>query len=456
MNSNLHIIGMSILTATSLALTACGGEGGSNTDLTEITNLPHPTFSRVSVRASGVYQPTGEIQNTTPTFYWEAITGATAYTFGHEDADSETRWHDYILSAQEAACTTDNTCKYTPNDIEFAIGDEKVWWVKGKTKSGWQDWSSAYIFTVTDGIIHNPTASPISPEGVIETVTPIFKWTPGNGASHYELGMESENTSDWTSYSITADQANCQSSECSYTPNPSTLNDGDDKTWWVREKISGVWQNWSAGSSFSIQLSLAYIPFANTSNVTSIVEANGNWYGISALGTEILQDDGAGNITTIYTSQYGFDSILSNAISGKLYFVVISNPPSTTPGNGFGSGKVEELHSFDLVTNQDDVLLTKTDVKIENSTMNGYLLVSDRHIPSGVGGAGYPRTYYKVDSNSDVFFLAEKIFGNSFWVESVDTVNNIIHVKIRTIINSTAVYTFKKLTDAVGMGLEDE
>lgn len=453
MNTRLKLLGVSIV--TTLSLTACGG-GGSSTDSLDITDTAHPKFSRAAVVTSNTYAPTGDIQDTTPTFKWRAVAGATAYNLGHEDADSETRWHDYSLSAQEAGCTIGSICTYTPDDIEFAIGDEKVWWVKGKTNSGWQDWSSAYIFTITDGVIHNPTAKPISPEGVIDTVTPSFKWTPGNGASHYELGMESVSTSDWISYIITADQANCQSSECSYRPNPTTLNDGDNKTWWVREKISGVWQNWSAGSSFSVQLSIAYVPFKNTPNVTSIVEANGNWYGISASGADILQDDGAGNITTIYTSQYGFDSILSNAIQGKLYFVVVSNPPSTTPGNNFGRGNVEELHSFDLVTNQDDVLLTKTDVKIENGTMNGYLLVSNRHIPGGVGGAGYPRTYYKVDSNSDDIFLTEKIFGNSFWVESVDTVNNIIHVKIRTIINSTAVYTLKKLTDAVGVGLEDE
>ncbi|WP_299873171.1 hypothetical protein [uncultured Cocleimonas sp.] len=456
MNYNLLISRISLLTATSILLIACGG--GDSTSTSTTANTPHPKFSRLLAKTSSLFQPVGEIQDTTPTFKWKKTTGAINYLFGHEDTDTEMRWEEYKVSAKEANCETADICSYTPNDIEFAIGDEKVWWVRAETSAGWQAWSDAYVFTVTDGLITLPSSQPVSPKGIINTTSPTFKWTPGNGATHYEFGMEKYDESDWISYTISTDQANCQSTECTYTPNPSTLSNGDNKTWWVREKVAGIWQNWSEGSIFSIEENSPYTPFENIQNITSVVNLNGKWYGI--LDTEILEDDGADNITTIYTSQYGFDSSLSSAIAGKLYFVTIQNP-STQIGDVYGPDRVEELHSLSIDSMQDEMIFADGNIKIVEGSMRDFLLVSKNLIPYDFSEAiTTDIMYYKIDSDANVIYVGQtpyrayssSDFNNSLSISSVDIANNVIHVDILT----SPTITRKIITDTINVGLEDE
>ncbi len=447
MKFKLQNIRVLFLAAAVLALGACGGDS-STAETYANQNTPHPDYSRLLARTSSIYQPVGEIQDTTPTFTWKAVPNAIEYMFGHEDTITDSDWHEYIVNTKEARCNSIK-CSYTPDDFEFAVGDERAWWVRAKTPQGWLPWSSAYTFKVTDGTVRLPSSRPITPKGKIDTASPSFTWTPGNGATHYQLGIENDDSASWVTYTVSAGEAHCQSSECSFTPNTSTLIDGDNATWWVREKRNN-WNDWSDGASFSVRLTVAYTPFEGIPNVTSIVEANGKWYGL--LGLDLLEDDGSHNVSTIFTTQYGYDSSISVSITGKLYFVTIKHKASTTPGNGYGFGRIEELHSIDLISYQVVSEIVESSISI-SAYMTNYLVFSKRHRSYGPGDAGNATRYYKVDSNSEFIYLGLSRFGEKFIIESIDQINNVVHVKLR---HNYSNVTYKKITSAMGVGLEDE
>ena len=194
-----------------------------------------------------------------------------------------------------------------------------------------------------------------------------------------------------------------------------------------------------------------YFPFANTPNVTSIVKANDKWFGISEKA--VLQDDGV-NVTTVFTSPNSVSS-LTTAITGKIHFISVKSKGSQCRCNYRGSGRITELHSYDISSAQDTVVLSKYAVSIVNSDMKDFLLVSMRHGTPG-SRQQHPTNFYKIDKEDQSIYVGKRYHGTSFFVESADTINNELHVKIRTIVDRSPVYTLKKLTSAVGIGLEDE
>jgi len=446
--NHLKLLYSFLFTATSLSLTACGG--GSSTDQASV-ETSRPVYLRTLTKVSSAYEPLGEITATQPTYRWQATSGATEYLLGHQDSESDTRWYEYTMTADEANCVIGSSCTYRPDDVTLAAGDKKVWWVKAKIESGWQDWSSPYAFSVTDGNVHLPHAKPISPAGEIKTISPTFTWTPGNGATQYEIGMENEiNHTDWISYIISADQANCQSSQCSFKPDTTTIKNKDQHSWWVRENINGRWEDWSEGSYFSVNTKTTYTPFENTPNVTSIVNTGGKWFAISPSKREVLVDDGANNVTTVFTTMNRISPLITS-ITGRIIFNT-----SQHFGYGYSSTSHHWLYSIDVHTLKNKVILSESSVSIINDTMTNFLLVSKRHHSASRGNIANATNFYKIDSDSKPIYLGRRKFGDSFQVVSVDNAQNTIHVKLRTIAGKKAQYSLKKITDAVGVGLEDE
>ena len=192
-----------------------------------------------------------------------------------------------------------------------------------------------------------------------------------------------------------------------------------------------------------------YTPFANTDNVTNVVKANDKWFGIS--GNKILQDDGT-NVSTIFSSTTPYPlSSLTAAITGKLHFILIKSKGSQCMCNSHGRGKLLELHSYDISSAQDSVLLSKFNVSIVNSSMKDFLLVSTRHGTPG-SRQTHPTNYYKIDKEAKSIYVGKRYQGTRFSVASADTINNELHV----IISNGSTSTPKKITSAVGIGLEDE
>ncbi len=239
-----------LFTFTMAVLTACGGSSGVS------SSTGHPEFNRAKVSVSSFYQPTGIIHDSSPTFSWLAIPTATHYRLGFEDTETQQNWQEYVIVDEPNTCNTiTHKCSFTPNDLQLLNGDEKVWWVQAKIAGQWNDWSKAFVFKYVDDSNTHTEASPIAPVGVITTTHPTFIWSVANGADRYQFGLESVAENDWQLYDVTTAQANCQASQCSFTPANPQLIHNDKRTWWVRSHKNGIWSNWSNGSQFSIDAS---------------------------------------------------------------------------------------------------------------------------------------------------------------------------------------------------------
>ncbi len=336
----------------SLGLSACGGSGDNN----EGVNDSHPNFIWAKVGTSNNYKPSGNITETLPTFEWALVANATTYQLGHEDVNASTRWHDYLLESSQFNCSS-NTCSFKPSDITFAIGDQKAWWVRAKVSGVWRSWSSPHVFKVVD--ITPPPSSDvetISPKGLINAQSPVFKWTPGNGATDYQFGFENQNGSVWQQRQLTANQANCQSSACSFSSNNINFQKGDKKTWWVRAKINNTWGMWSNGSNFTINNVIT--PPADTAfkikvdtRKTNLVVTTNNKFLIGTKGTGYnyrvdCNNDGTAEATAVtgnYTCTYPVEGEYTISITGRFPQIYYEAPSTGIPNYKTDARKITEI-----------------------------------------------------------------------------------------------------------------
>jgi hypothetical protein len=258
MNKPRKLFALALLTTTALALTACGG---NETSSTSSNNTSHPEFSWAKVAVSNNYSPSGDITNLTPTFSWKAISGATVYDFGHEFTKGG-EWKEYTVPAAEAGCATGSTiCNYKPANHIFNVGEQRVWWVRGKINNQWRSWSSPYVFNVVDGSGGANTSAPIPTSPINGKVfgdnSPWFDFKPVKNAKNIVLGLEKQNGSSWESFTVNA-KGNCPAPvDCPITSfRPSADFSNGNYTWWIRAELkNGSWTNWSNGADFTINAS---------------------------------------------------------------------------------------------------------------------------------------------------------------------------------------------------------
>ncbi len=353
-NSKIFSLKVSVLVVVvlSLGLSACGG----NTSNDEQTSDSHPDFIWEKVATSNNYAPSGDISETLPTFKWALVANATIYQLGHEDVNASTRWHDYILGNHQFNCNA-NTCSFKPTDVTFTVGDQKAWWIRAKVSGTWGAWSNPHVFKVVNTTtIPNTDAKTISPKGLITSQSPIFKWTPGNGATDYQIGYESQNGTNWQQRQLTATQANCQSSSCLFSSSNISFKKGDKKTWWVRAKINNTWGMWSNGSNFTIKNVVT--PPADTAfkikvdtRKTNLVITASNKFLIGTKGRGYnyhvdCDNDGiaeATGVTANYICIYPMAGEYTISITGRFPQIYYDAPPSGIPNYNTDARKITEV-----------------------------------------------------------------------------------------------------------------
>jgi len=95
--------------------------------------------------AATLVSPTGKIADTTPTYTWNAVPGATKYYLFVNDATGSRIRTSY--TATQAGCASGTgTCSITP-DTELALGTVK-WWIQTWNTAGYGPWSSPILFTL--------------------------------------------------------------------------------------------------------------------------------------------------------------------------------------------------------------------------------------------------------------------------------------------------------------------
>ncbi len=130
----------------------------------DVTVLANDVLVVEAPVATPLIGPKGNTTDTTPTYSWKAVSGATWYYLWSRDnqGDISNKWyHKSKLGCENGS----GTCSVTP-ETELPLGSVR-WYVISWNKSGLSPWSKGMRFTVTDPT--NPTAIvPGSPENLSE------------------------------------------------------------------------------------------------------------------------------------------------------------------------------------------------------------------------------------------------------------------------------------------------
>ncbi len=181
--------------------------------------------------------PSGTTSDTTPTFKWTKVSGATKYQF---DLYKGTTLK-YSKTVTSSACSS-STCSSTPTTT-LAYANDYKWKVRAYVSGAWKSYSSYKTFKITN------IPSPQSPSGTITDTTPTFKWTRISGATQYQFAVYKSST---LKYSKTVASGSCGSSSTTCSNTPTTALSAGSYTWKVRAYVGGAWRSYSSSKSFSI------------------------------------------------------------------------------------------------------------------------------------------------------------------------------------------------------------
>lgn len=182
--------------------------------------------------------PIGNITDTTPTYTWTKIAGATQYQYLLYKGTT----FYYAKTISTSSCGT-TTCIDTPTTILPLAGYS--WKIRALVAGAWNPFSVLTAFTIKTPSIVIPT--PLAPVGTIFNTTPTFSWTRITGATSYQYFLYKGTT---FYYSKIVPQGACGATTCSNTPIsilPSSIY-----SWKIRAQVGGVWKPLSVNKSFTV------------------------------------------------------------------------------------------------------------------------------------------------------------------------------------------------------------
>lgn len=132
--------------------------------------------------------PKGTIGTGTPVFIWNPVADATRY---HLKVANASNFNNIFLNIWYNASdvTGNHGCVVKPDISQLDYGSYR-WWVQAGNCLGNGTWSNFMSFTFKP--ILPGKVSPISPDGLISTRTPVFVWTASPSATEYHLYVENE------------------------------------------------------------------------------------------------------------------------------------------------------------------------------------------------------------------------------------------------------------------------
>lgn len=182
--------------------------------------------------------PTGTISDTTPSFKWKRVSGATQYNFVLYKGSKTI----YSKTVANSTCGSNTTyCVNTPTTV-LADGTY-TWKVRAYISGGWQSFSTLLTFK----LISIP--SPSAPTGTISDTTPTFTWSRIVNATQYSYTLYKGST---TVYTKTVPTASCGTSTTTCSNTPSTILADATYTWKVRAYVGGTWQIYSPIITFKL------------------------------------------------------------------------------------------------------------------------------------------------------------------------------------------------------------
>ena len=254
--------------------------------------------------------------DTTPTFSWGSVSGATSYRIQVDDSSS---------FSSPAINTTTSSSNYTPGS---ALSPGTYYWrVQASNSCGDGSWSSTWSFTILSTPSAPSLSSPSNGSSTCDT-TPTFSWGSVSGATSYRIQVD-----DSSSFSSPA--INTTTSSSNYTPG-SALSPGT-YYWRVQASNSCGDGSWSSTWSFTILSTPSAPSLSSPSNgsSTSDTTPDFDWSSVSEATSYRIQVDNNSNFsspeidTTVLSSNYTPGS----ALSPDIYYwrVQASNSCGTGP-----------------------------------------------------------------------------------------------------------------------------
>ena len=109
--------------------------------------------------------PSGSISNSSPTYSWAAVSGATKYEL-YIDTSAGVKKHDIWYSAIQAGCESGGTCSINPTPDPALTNGNYRWFVRAANGAGNGAWTAAKSFAVS---VTAPLAVTLtSPSGTVE------------------------------------------------------------------------------------------------------------------------------------------------------------------------------------------------------------------------------------------------------------------------------------------------
>jgi hypothetical protein len=192
--------------------------------------------------AASLNSPAGSVIDTTPTYSWNAVSGATWY-FLWVNNPSGTAVIKQWFSASTAC--SGGTCSATPAKV-LGNGTHR-WFVQTWNSAGYGPWSSGLNFTVSPPPKPGATTL-IAPNSSTTDTTPTYSWNAVSGADWYFLWVNNPSGTTVIKQWFQASTA-CSGGTCSATP-ATGLGLGTHR-WWVQTYNTAGYGPWSSGLNFT-------------------------------------------------------------------------------------------------------------------------------------------------------------------------------------------------------------
>jgi len=211
-----------------------------------------------SPAAPTLMSPNGTIANASPTYTWNASSGATSYRLIVLDSGSATVI-DLTNDASAVGCGAGTgTCSLMPPNT-LANGNY-TWTVTASNTAG-NAASAPMAFTLNLSATAPATPTQIGPSGSVTTGTPSFTWNSSATATQYQVRLQNSAGAITIDTTLAASSFGCGSGgTCTFTPSTALAN--DTYSWWVRAWNGTAHSTWSSGLVITVNASASGVPAA--------------------------------------------------------------------------------------------------------------------------------------------------------------------------------------------------
>lgn len=204
--------------------------------------------------ASILTSPSGTINDSTPTYRWQAVGDSTWYNLWVDDSTSggASRIQTWYTAAEAGCAWGRSACSVTPATT-LAAGSS-IWWIQTWNEAGEGPWSEPMTFFVDPGPPPGP-ATLLKPNGTISNNSPTYRWRAVSDSTWYQLWVDDSTSggSGKIQTWYTAAETGCGSDRAICTITPAVPLANGDATWWIQTWNESGDGPWSKAMGFTVR-----------------------------------------------------------------------------------------------------------------------------------------------------------------------------------------------------------